>query len=224
MTQPPLDAELPLGPYPPLESSALPRELQPIRALAITAAAMALVVTLMEVVEAVLASRAESAYFDRGENASDAWMAYNIALFPAIGALIASYIVTCLWLYRARKNIEILRPQVEHKRRIGWVWAGWLVPFVNLWFPFQVVHDIRVDPMAPSKGGNMVGWWWTLWLFTWMLERVASTVVGRESGQLGMVESLNAMLMAAALVPWLLLIRDITRDQERAIAQRVAQA
>ena len=31
----------------------------------------------------------------------------------------------------------------EHARRSGWAWGGWVTPVVALWFPFQVVRDVR---------------------------------------------------------------------------------
>lgn len=39
--------------------------------------------------------------------------------------MLASYVVTCLWLSRARANALLLSPDVPHRRGRVWVWLGW---------------------------------------------------------------------------------------------------
>ncbi len=69
-------------------------------------------------------------------------------------------VVTSVWLFRARQNVVSLRPEATQTRSPAWVVLGWLIPVVSLWFPFQVVRDVRRDATAPrhhrasARGGH----------------------------------------------------------------------
>ena len=94
------------------------------------------------------------------------------AVLPDIGFLpivlsLLSAIVTIVWLYRARLNVEGLRHQ---RRAKGWAIGGWFCPVVNLWFPFQIVEDIAaVDkPLREAHAGAPIRYaWWLCWLLSW---------------------------------------------------------
>ena len=45
-----------------------------------------------------------------------------------------------VWFYRARVNAE--GHGWPQRWSPGWAIAGWLVPVVNFWFPFQIMADI----------------------------------------------------------------------------------
>jgi hypothetical protein len=49
-------------------------------------------------------------------------------------------ILFLVWFYRAGINAE--RHGYPQRRARGWAYAGWIVPIVNLWFPFQIMGDI----------------------------------------------------------------------------------
>jgi len=49
-------------------------------------------------------------------------------------------ILFAVWFYRARINAERHGYRQRHAR--GWAFWGWIVPIVNLWFPFQIMGDI----------------------------------------------------------------------------------
>lgn len=88
-----------------------------------------------------------------------------LALFSAATAFLT-------WLWRTRVNAERLC-RAEHRRSQGWTVGAWFVPFINLWFPRQVVDDIwrtskpgvpadtyRVDGLAQSP--LVRAWWYTI--------------------------------------------------------------
>ena len=163
--------------------------------LAITAAAL---VTASEIAQAVLifpASRQliETDHTGRENFSPDYVFAYAMVAILGFGLGVAAYVVTGLWLWRARGNAEFLAPDHPHSHRRGWVWGAWLVPVVLWWFPFQVVRDIatttrdtaaatwdtsgagqpdqaeRPDPQdRPWRAGRpssrVLGWWWGAWL------------------------------------------------------------
>ncbi len=91
----------------------------------------------------------------------------------SIATLVGSAVLFLLWLWRARVNAELLC-RAPHTRSRVWVWAGWFVPVVALWFPLQVVRDVwkASHPDADPEGYNMygmsstnvLGWWWAAWL------------------------------------------------------------
>ena len=53
----------------------------------------------------------------------------------------------------------------------GWAAAGWLVPIVNFWFPYQVVRD-ALPPGHPAR--HQVGWWWGLHIGTSIIGVIAN--------------------------------------------------
>lgn len=77
------------------------------------------------------------------------------------------------WLWRARRNAEVLHRAV-HRRDRPWVVWGWFCPGVNLWFPYMVVRDVweTSDPRTPAYryelgknlGARRLAWWWFAWL------------------------------------------------------------
>ncbi len=87
--------------------------------------------------------------------------------YDAVGLLLlpvqlAAAIVTCLWLWQSRVLAEAVSPAHGHARSRVWVWLGWIVPVVALWFPYQVVRDVRAATVvAPRRG---LGWRWAGWL------------------------------------------------------------
>jgi hypothetical protein len=100
-----------------------------------------------------------------------------------LGALLVAGIAFIIWLYRVRWNAEILC-DAEHRRSRGWMTGSWFCPFVNLWFPFQVVSDIwkASKPDTPRQldrlgldlvsGSGLLAMWWGCWLSSFVIDRV----------------------------------------------------
>ena len=76
-------------------------------------------------------------------------------------------ILFLVWFYRARINAE--RHGYPQRRARGWAYAGWIVPIVNLWFPFQIMGDIWRAGL-PAWQRRETAWlpalWWTCWLLS----------------------------------------------------------
>jgi hypothetical protein len=86
---------------------------------------------------------------------------------PADIAIFALSILFVVWFRRARINAE--RHDYRQRRARGWTFWGWIVPIVNLWFPFQLMGDIwRAGLPAPRR--RKTAWlpalWWTCWLLS----------------------------------------------------------
>jgi Domain of unknown function (DUF4328) len=76
-------------------------------------------------------------------------------------------ILFLVWFYRARINAE--RHGYPQRRARGWAFWGWIVPIVNIWFPFQIMGDIwRAGLPAEQRGETawLPALWWTSWLLS----------------------------------------------------------
>jgi hypothetical protein len=209
------------GAYPPPAAV-----LRPVRGLGTATAVLAAAVAFTEVLQAVLSWSAADTYADAvraGVPNAEVSTAYDAVSGLRGLVLVAAFVVTCRWLWAARYNAEALSPR-PHARSRGWVWGGWLVPVVLLWFPYQVVRDIR---LATARGaappGPPTGLWWGLWLLALALGQAASTVIppvgepslGRLTG-LGSLETADAFAVVGAATVWIPILLALTRDQDEA--------
>lgn len=81
--------------------------------------------------------------------------------------LVGSAVSFLVWLYRARRNVEA--SGYPQRRARGWAMGAWFVPVVSLWFPYQVVADVRRgDPAARENPvvTRELALWWTAWLLS----------------------------------------------------------
>jgi hypothetical protein len=149
--------------------------------------------------------------------------------FGFLAVLIAAGTTFLLWLWRARKNSEILC-SAPHQRGRGWTIGGWFCPVVNLWFPVVIVNEIwkASSPGTPAEhfslrripGSALVGWWWACFLAGNLLDLYITRTTLREPN----VESLytaalggtiTTVLSAVAGLLIILVMRQITGWQSR---------
>ncbi len=143
--------------------------------------------------------------------------------YDAVGLLLvpvqlAAAIVTCLWLWQSRVLAEAVSPARGHARSRVWVWLGWIVPVVALWFPYQVVRDVRAATVvAPRRG---LGWWWAGWLLWSVATNVATQLTTLSSAGaagtfalLPVAETVGTAGLVLALVLWVRTVREITAGQ-----------
>src|SRR4051794_40770688 len=71
----------------------------------------------------------------------------------------AAQILLMIWLYRAATVAR--RAGLPARREPTWAWLGFLVPLVNLWFPYQVAAD-ALPPGDPAR--RTAGRWWACWI------------------------------------------------------------
>lgn len=151
------------------------------------------------------------------------WTAYDTLVLLQLPVLIAVYVVVSIWLMHARENSEAMSPRQPTRAR-GWIWAGWLVPVVALWFPFQVVRDIV--RAGGRRGGPALGWWWALWIAGNAVSQGAGRLIPLDGspvapeliGALGPVETVAALLLTGAFALWCVLALRITREQQAAVS------
>jgi Domain of unknown function (DUF4328) len=75
-------------------------------------------------------------------------------------------ILFVVWFRRARINAE--RHGYYQRRARGWTFWGWLIPIVNLWFPFQIMGDIWRAGLPAWRRGK-TAWLPALWWLCWLL-------------------------------------------------------
>ena len=157
---------------------------------------------------------------------SQAVTTYVVIFLIFLLAQLAAYFVTCAWLHLVRRNAEVLDPTQRHRHSVGWVWASWLVPIVSLWFPYQVVADVRGATSPSSRSGVwLLRQWWAAWLLLWITSNITSTVfpmAGASDGTWASweapLQALAALFSVAALVAWIRIIREISNTQARSAA------
>lgn len=89
--------------------------------------------------------------------------------------MLVTGVLFIVWLHTAHRSSAT--DPTQHRRRSGWAIGGWFVPFVNLWFPFQCVGDLR----RGARGDVRLPSWWLLggWWAAFVVGTVANRGVGR---------------------------------------------
>ncbi|WP_436492505.1 DUF4328 domain-containing protein [Actinokineospora sp. HUAS TT18] len=213
--------------------------LLPVRAWSVVSAVLIAVTTAMAL---IVAWATWDSYFvaqrflwdDPAVSADDLYAADDRTTLLALiylFALAISGVVFITWLYRARKNAELLC-DAEHRRSRGWLIGGWFVPIVNLWFPFQIVSDIwkasspttpkRLDALVHLKGSGLVALWWGCMATGTVIDRIAPRLIDMDNPTIeqfhavAVAETISLVLMAAAGVLVIMVMRQIVRWQEQA--------
>ncbi len=189
--------------------------------------AFALAYTVLVLPRYWLAQDAVGRWEDRaadGGGALDLWTPYEVVDALTFPVVVGAYVTTCLWLWRARTNVEVLSPTAPQARRRGWIWGGWLTPVVGLWFPYQLVRDaLRVRSHHPSSGSR-VGWWWGAFLLASVGSGLETVFVPADEIDTSSIQDLPAfaaastVLFVVALVLWVRVVRSIAADQRELLA------
>jgi hypothetical protein len=140
---------------------------------------------------------------------------------------VAAFILTGIWLARARRNADRIAPGAQRRNKM-WVWVGWLVPIVQLWYPKQVIDDVWRGT-ARKPGQPNTGWWWGTWIAFSLLSTVTqlwapgieeqtqdTTRLAQRmmwTQDLGWLDLLTALAMTIALPLWIRVVRAISADQ-----------
>ena len=212
-------AQHPASPYYSAQYAA--RQPKDLTALGILAFATAALATASTCLTASVLGRAVRIRAEQGRDAYD-WslgLYYAGELLTSL-SLLAGFVTGSMWLHRARRNAEVMEPSGVHRRRAGWAWGGWVTPVVALWFPFQVVRDVR-RALTPLSTAGLVGFWWTLFLVSEVLAWNSQNLQSAAFAQLQYVELarvasiVGAAVTIAALVGWGQVLRAVTLEQHQ---------
>jgi len=225
MSQPPETQPHPAAAYYE-KAGGSPAQPKDLTALGVLAFVMAAVATLCTCVAALVLVRAVRVRFEGGQDAVD-WSlgVYYAATVLALLSMVAGWVTGSMWLHRARVNAEALDPQGHHARRAGWAWGGWVTPIVALWFPFQVVRDVR-RALSPLETSALVACWWVLFLAAEIGLRTSLNLQGDALNRFENIataqqmSAITAAVMVAALAAWAQVLRVITLEQHERMYSR----
>lgn len=85
-----------------------------------------------------------------------AWMAVGQVLSLLT---VVALVLRMIWLARATRAAGAVGFPV--RRSPGWAGAGWIIPILNFWWPFQGVRAVVADREAH---GRALVWWWLSYL------------------------------------------------------------
>lgn len=156
-----------------------------------------------------------------------AWL-YLIVGFAGFGLAIAAWICTSIWLSRARRNVEALRPEAPQKRSAIWVTLGWVIPIVSFWFPYQVVRDIGTTPATdtePSRQPPLLGWWWGFFI-PWSI--LFNANIQGDAEEFPVLYTISLVVTVAVVVTglvsgilWVRIVQFIRADQRALLGERM---
>lgn len=85
--------------------------------------------------------------------------------------LVVTIVIWCMWQHRAHSNAGELSGGGLHFSP-GWAVGWWFVPIADLWMPFRTVRELWKGSHGPAWQGirtwGLIGWWWALWLVSWI--------------------------------------------------------
>lgn len=114
-------------------------------------------------------------------------------------------IVFTVWFRRARINAE--RQGWKQRRARAWAFWGWVIPVVNLWFPFQIMGDIWRAGL-PAAQRHKTAWlpalWWTTWLLAGFGQRHPWPHLSADTS------AVSLCLLAASAVTLIAIIRIVS--------------
>ncbi|HEX5118963.1 MAG TPA: DUF4328 domain-containing protein [Pseudonocardiaceae bacterium] len=88
-----------------------------------------------------------------------------VTVLAVAAVYLTAAILYWVWSWRARGNAEGLAGRQSQDLSKGWTFWGWICPFVNLWFPCQILLDIhRASDRRQQRGTGMVIAWWVCFL------------------------------------------------------------
>jgi hypothetical protein len=146
---------------------------------------------------------------------SPAWQLLNM---PVSILSILGLVAIVIWTNKAVTLATNLGYPMRHQP--GWYAAGWIVPILNLWFPYQALRD-SLAPTNPAR--STVNHWYVAYLanlFLW-LPAIAASAFGAFG--LALALALPAVLASAfQLHCELQLVDAIAADHAEAISRIVA--
>lgn len=124
---------------------------------------------------------------------------------------VAAVVATGVWLLNLRRVAQAVSPSTHQRRSSYWAFLGWIVPVVNLWFPYQVVADASRG--VGSKVKNL--WpWWIAWLAFLLVNQltVLSADFAPENDLTAWIraQQILGVLAVVAFVLWCRVVRSAT--------------
>jgi len=130
--------------------------------------------------------------------------------FAEIAITIICGIHFIMWFRRAYYNLHFICVGGLRYTE-GWAAGAWFVPFMNLYAPVKIMHDIWAETQRAIfrtqdfKSNNLIPVWWALWIINGLLGRIvfpmyskAETVV--DFNNINVIEIINNVVNIAAIL------------------------
>lgn len=139
-----------------------------------------------------------------------------------LGSIVTTGILFLTWMRRAYNNVPAFGMK-EPVYSPGWAVWGFVVPFLNLVRPYQVMKELwrASDPeVRPGPGwvnarvSPLVGWWWGAYLVMNFMATIVMRVVldgGTAAADLRLVTQLD-VLASALTIPAAVLAAGVVRE------------
>ena len=192
--------------------------------LGIAALVLAGAYTVVEVLLFVTSFGAAETYGEAARGGTDVVVVFTS--YDLIGAglflLFPTWIVSSVFLRRARRRAIASAPGFTHERGPVWTWLGWVVPIVSLWFPYQVVRDIARnawrDPWGDQRQRLHLGFWWTAWLVVLIAGQISSRQIPWSGvpdadavARLPMLHGITAVATVVGFLMWARIVNSLLR-------------
>lgn len=143
-------------------------------------------------------------------------------LLQGLGALLfaLAFCATGWWLVELRRVAEWYAPASPQQRSSVWAVLGWIVPIVNLWFPYQVVAD---SSRALRSRVRSFWPWWIAWLlvgagsYADRSQTLLASAADVDSWVLS--QQINVVILVVALALWWRVVRSATTAATAAVEE-----
>jgi len=108
---------------------------------------------------------------------------------------LAMFVLLLIWMFKAHRVSEVVRPNGARRWSTGWTIAGWFVPIANLIVPrlvlaeMELTAEVAADEQLDRRSGRRVSVWahgWVWWysfavaFVVWFVDRVALSGAARD--------------------------------------------
>jgi hypothetical protein len=160
----------------------------------------------------------------QGRSATSVHTAFDATTSAGSLLLFVAWIVTSVWLGRARENAVALNPTGQRRSGV-WVWIGWWIPIVEFWFPKQILDDTINSTFPPERRFRTSPYWffWVLLLLTRGAGYEVSFAAKPEDVVNPALAFTLAVVTTLTLVFWVQLVRRISAVQDELAAGATAR-
>ncbi|GIF52945.1 uncharacterized protein DUF4328 [Asanoa ferruginea] len=100
--------------------------------------------------------------------------------FVVAGVQIGALVLTIIWLWRARKNLDAF-PDTQPVLSPGWAIGGWFLPFANAVIPGRLMANVARQSSRERWVSALAVVWWIALLAANLADQLAGVLVDNQS-------------------------------------------
>lgn len=146
-----------------------------------------------------------------------------------LAASIISIITFIRWFKQVYYNIELRVGKLKYSN--SWTIAGWFIPIVNLFIPYEMMKDLytktdqyllchSMEPYTERLKTNYVNGWWTLWIIFliinyWSMKiQWSSITIETLSNSNNLLSIINTILLIVLGMTTIIVIEDYSKAEK----------